>query len=113
MSDELLQFAVPGAPREVSRAIEEFAIGLGSLTAIVVPWESDRANVVMAVTSTQGEGRFLEHTDLGTVRLTDLGNDMTRVTVEARPLDHAERQNMAALFVRFTSEIRSRFQVAP
>jgi hypothetical protein len=112
MSEELLNFTVPGTPRDVSRAIEEFAVGLGSLSAIVVPWESDRSTVIMAVTSTQGEGRFLEHTDLGTVRLTDLGNDSTRVAIEPRPLDHAEKQKMAALFVRFTSQIQSRFQVA-
>lgn len=113
MPEELLQFTVPGAPRDVARAVEEFAVGLGSLTAIIVPWESDRTTVVMAVTSTQGEGRFLEHTDLGTVRLTDLGNDVTRVAVEPKALDHSEKQRMAALFVRFTSQIQTRFQVAP
>jgi hypothetical protein len=113
MSEELLQFTVPGSPRDVARAVEEFAVGLGSLTAIVVPWESDRTTLVMTVTSTQGEGRFLEHTDLGTVRLIDLGNASTRVAVEAKPLDHAEKQRMAALFVRFTSQIQTRFQVAP
>jgi len=113
MPDELLQFTVPGSPAGVARAIEEFAAGLGSLTAIVVPWESNRATVIMAVTSTQGEGRFLEHTDLGTVRLTDLGNDSTRVAIEPRSLDHAEKQRMAAVFVRFTSQIQTHFQVAP
>jgi hypothetical protein len=112
MPEELLNFTVPGTLRDVSRAIEEFAVGLGSLSAIVVPWEGDRMTVIMAVTSTQGEGRFLEHTDLGTVRLTDLGNDSTRVAIEPRLLDHAEKQKMAALFVRFTSQIQSRFQVA-
>lgn len=112
MSDELFQFIAPGSPREASRAIEEFAVGLGSLSAIVVPWESDPLNVVMAITSTQGEGRFLEHTDLGTVRLTDMGNGSTRVAVEPRPLEHAEKQKMAALLVRFASQLQSRFQVA-
>ncbi len=112
MSEELLNFTVPGTPRDVCRAIAEFAVGLGSLSAIVVPWESDRSTVIMAVTSTQGEGRFLEHTDLGTVRLTDLGNDSTRVAIQPRPLEHTEKQKMAALFVRFTSQIQSRFQVA-
>jgi len=113
MSDELLQFTVPGSLREVSRAIEGFAAGLGSLSAVVIPWQSDRTTVVMAVTSTQGEGRFLEHTDLGTVRLQDLGNNSTRVAVEPRAMDHAEKQKMAALFVRFASQIQARFQVAP
>ena len=113
MADEILQFTVPGSLSDVSKTIEEFAVGVGSLTAVVVPWLSDRTNVTMAITSTQGEGRFLEHTDLGTVRLTDLGNHSIRVAIEPRPLDHAEKQRMATLFVRFASQIQTRFQVAP
>jgi hypothetical protein len=112
MTQALVEFAVPGSPKAVSQVIEEVAAGLGSLSAIVVPWESNHLNIVMAVTSTHGEGRFLEHTDLGTVLLTDLRNDTTRVVIEARPQEHAEKQKMAALFVRFTSQIQSRFQVA-
>jgi len=113
MADEILKFTVPGSLGEVSQAIEEFAAGVGSLTAIMVPWLSDRTTVVMAVTSTHGEGRFLEHTDLGTVRLSDLGNHSIRVAIEPRALDHAEKQGMSALFLRFTSQIQTRFQVAP
>ena len=46
-----------------------------------MPWESDHTTLSMAVTSTQGEGWALEHTDMGTVRLTDLGNETTRVEI--------------------------------
>jgi hypothetical protein len=113
MPEALLEFTVAGSPRGVSRAIEEFAIGQGSLTAIVVPWESDGVTLNMAVTSTQGEGFALEHTNLGTIRLTDLGNDLTRVEIIAHQPDHAEKQKMAALFVRFTGQILTRFQAAP
>ena len=87
------------------------AIGLGSLTAIVVPWESDRNTLCMAIASTQGEGWALEHTNLGTVRLTDMGNDTTRVEIMADFQDHAEHQRLAKLFGRFSTELQSRLQV--
>jgi hypothetical protein len=64
------------------------------------------------VASTQGEGWALEHTNLGTVRLTDLGNEMTRVEILADLERHAEQQRLAKLFARFSSEIQSRLPVA-
>jgi hypothetical protein len=112
MSEKLFEFMTNGSPHAVSGAIEQFAVGLGSLTAIVVPWESDRTTLCMAVTSTQGEGWALEHTNLGTVRLTDVGNDMTRVEILADFQGHAEQQKLGRLFSRFSSEIQSRLQVA-
>jgi hypothetical protein len=112
MSEKLFEFMTTGSPHAVSGAIEQFAIGQGSLTAIVVPWESDRATLCMAVTSTQGEGWALEHTNLGTIRLTDMGNETTRVEILADKLNHAEHQKLAKLFDRFTSQIQSRFQAA-
>jgi hypothetical protein len=111
MSEKLFEFMTTGAPRTVSGAIEQLAIGLGSLTAIVVPWESDSTTLVMAVASTQGEGWALEHTNLGSVRLTDLGNDTTRVEILADFYNHAEQQRLAKLFSRFSSEIQSRLTV--
>lgn len=111
VTEEILQFTLAGSLSGASRAIEQFAAGFGSLAAITVPWSSDCTTIVMAVTATQGEGRFLEHTDLGTVRVTDLGNGSVRVAIEPRPLDHPEKRKMAALFVRFMSEIQTRFQV--
>jgi hypothetical protein len=112
MSEKLFEFLTPGSPHAVSGAIEQLAIGLGSLTAIVVPWESDRSTLSMAVASTQGEGWALEHTNMGTVRLTDMGNEMTRVELLADLQDHAEHQRLAKLFARFISEVQSRLQVA-
>jgi len=111
MSEKLFEFMTSGTPRAVSGAVEQLAIGLGSLTAIVVPWESDRTTLCMAVASTQGEGWALEHTNLGTVRLTDMGNEMTRVEVLADLHHHSEQQKLAKLFARFSTEIQTRLQV--
>ena len=110
--EELLNFTVPGSPREISRAVSDCAVGQGSLSAIVVPWESDRSTVTIAVTATQGEGFALEHTDLGTIRLTDAGADMTRVEIIAHHPDHGEKKSLAAHFIRFANHVQTRFQVA-
>jgi hypothetical protein len=111
MSEKLFEFVTAGSPRVVSAAVEQFAIGLGSLSAIVVPWESDRTTLCMAIASTQGEGWALEHTNLGTVRLTDLGDDTTRVEILADLQHHPEQLKLAKVFARFSSEIQSRLQV--
>ncbi len=112
MSEKLFEFMTSGTPRTVSAAVEQLAIGLGSLTVIVVPWESDRTTLCMAVTSTQGEGWALEHTNMGTIRLTDMGNETTRVEILADLQHHAEQQKLAKLFARFSTEIQTRLQVA-
>jgi hypothetical protein len=112
MSEKLFEFLTAGSPRAVSGAVEQLAIGQGSLTAIVVPWESDRTTLCMAVASTQGEGWALEHTNLGTVRLTDMGNETTRVEILIDLQPHAEQQKLAKFFARFSSEIQSRLPVA-
>jgi hypothetical protein len=112
MTEKLFEFVTSGSPRTVSGAIEQLAAGVGSLTAIVVPWESDRTTLCMAVASTQGEGHALEHTNLGTVRLADLGNETTRVEVLADFSYHAENQRLSKLFARFSSQIQSQLQVA-
>src|SRR5712691_337876 len=111
MTKEILEFTATGAARAVSQAIEQYATGRGSLNAIVVPWESDRVTLSMAVTSAKGEGWAIEHTNLGTIKLTDLGNDLTRVTVEAHEPDHAENQTLAALFDGFARQIKSKFRI--
>ncbi len=111
MSEKLFEFVTAGSPRAVSGAIEQFAIGLGSLTAVVVPWESDRTTLTMAVASTQGEGWALEHTNIGTVRLIDLGNETTRVEILSDLQNHVEHQKLANLFARFSSQLQSKFQV--
>jgi hypothetical protein len=113
MNQEIPEFTAIGSPSVVSRAIEEYATGQGSLNAIVVPWESDGLTLSMAVTSAKGEGWAIEHTNLGTIRLTDLGNDMTRVAIAPNEPDHVEKQKMMALFDGFARQIQSRLQVTP
>jgi len=113
MSQDTIEFTVTGSPREISRAIEQYATGHGSLHAIVVPWESDDLTLNMAVTSAKADGWAIEHTDLGTIRLTSLGSDLTRVTFAAREPDHAEKKNLATLFDGFARHIQSSMQTAP
>jgi len=108
-----MEFTIAGSPRLISRAIEEYAVVQGNVSAIVVPWESDRRTLSMAVTSSRGEGWAIEHTNLGTIRLTDLGNDATEVTIVAGEIDHPEKQNLIALFDRFARHIQSRLQASP
>jgi len=55
MSEQIIEFTVAGSPRVVSRAIEQYATGHGSLHAIVVPWESDDVTLNMAVTSAKAK----------------------------------------------------------
>ena len=110
MSEKIFDFVTPGNPRAISGVVEQAAIGVGSLSAIVVPWESDRTTLNMAIASTQGEGHALEHTNLGTVRLTDLENDRTRVEVFGDLPGHGEQQRLGKLFARFSSELQSRLQ---
>ena|SRR5690242_971210 len=112
MGEEILGFTASGSPRAVARAIEEYARGQVSLNAIVVPWESDNAALTMAVTSSRGSGWDIEHIDLGTIKLTDLGNELTRVAVAAGEPDHLEKQKLAVLFGQFAQQIRSRLQLA-
>lgn len=94
------------------RAIEQLATRHGSLTAIVVPWESDKVTLSMAVTSSKGEGWAVEHSNLGTIKVTDLGNDLTNVTIVAHVADHAEKQKLEALFEGFARQVRKKFQIA-
>jgi len=113
MREEIIEFTVSGSPRDISGAIEQCATGQGSLSAIVVPWESDSVTLSMAVTSSKGDGWAIEHTNLGTIKLTDLGNDLTRVAIAAHEPDHAEKKKLAALFDGFARQIQNRLQVAP
>jgi hypothetical protein len=78
-----------------------------------VPWESDGVTLSMAVTSAKADGWAIEHTDLGTIRLTGLENDLTRVTFAAREPDHAEKKKLTALFDGFARQIQSSMQAAP
>jgi len=92
-----MDFAVDGSPREVSEAIERCARAQGNVTALVVPWESTATSLNMAVTLVKGDGWAIEHTNLGTIRLTADG-DGTRVGIQASDPDRADR---VAVFERF------------
>ena len=111
-TEQILEFTASGSPRVVSGAIEQYAKEQGSLNAIVVPWESDPVTLSMAVTSAKGHAWNLEHINLGTIRLTDLGNGLTRVAIMAHEPEHAEKQKLKALFDGFAHQIEGRFQVA-
>jgi len=109
-------FIAAGSPRVVSRAIEEYAEQQRMVTALVVPWESDGETLSLAVTSAKADGWAIEHLNLGTIRLTDAGNDRTRVAVigddrsngdAARP-DH---EKLTHLFESFARQIQRKFQV--
>src|SRR5471030_2845160 len=90
-----LTFTAAGSPRVVSRAIEELARSQGHLTAIVVPWESDATTLSMAVTAVKSDGWAIEHTNLGTIRLTDAGAERTAVAIAVELPDHPEPQALA------------------
>src|SRR2546428_7763305 len=102
------EFVANGSPRVVSRAIEEYARGQGRVTAIVVPWESDATTLRMAVTAVKSDGWAIEHTNLGTIRLVDVGQERTEVAIAAEPPDHPEPQKLAAVFERFVRQVHSR-----
>jgi hypothetical protein len=109
---EILTFTVAGSPQTVSRAIEEYARGEGRVTAIVVPWESDRNTLSMAVTAVKKDGWAIEHTNLGTIRLSDAGQARTAVVIAAEPPDQPEPP-LTALFDRFVRQIQRHFHVEP
>jgi hypothetical protein len=109
--DERITFTANGSPQVVSRAIEEYARGQGHVSAIVVPWECDATSLSMAVTAVRSDGWAIEHTNLGTIRLTDRGGERTEVAIAAEPPEHPDQQKLAALFDRFVRQVQSRFHV--
>ena len=108
---EIIRFTVAGSPQTVSRAIEEYARGAGHVSAIVVPWESDSTALSMAVTAVKADGWAIEHTNLGTIRLIDVGQERTELAIAADTPDHPERQQLSAVFDRFVRQVQSRFHV--
>ena len=108
-----IRFTVAGSPQTVSRAIEEYARGGGHVTAIVVPWESDATALSMAVTAVKADGWAIEHTNLGTIRLVDAGQERTDLAITCEPPDHPERPQLTALFDRFIRQVQSKFNIEP
>ena len=107
----MVEFIASGSPKSLSRAIEEFATSDGHVTAIVVPWESQGGIVSMAVTSVKSDGWAIEHTNLGTITLSDRGHDVTGITIAPDEPEPLERQQQLALFDRFARQVHARFAV--
>jgi hypothetical protein len=107
----MIEFVASGSPRLVSRAIEDYATAQGNVSAIVVPWESEHARLSMAVTAVKSDGWAIEHVNLGTITLTDLGNDSTRVAIVGHESDHADSQKLASLFDRFSLHVQRQCEV--
>src|SRR3954469_17377016 len=104
-----LEFSTAGSPRAVARAIEDFARAQAHVAAIVVPWESDATALNMAVTAVSGEGWAIEHTNLGTITLTDHGGEVTAVAVAAAARVAHDTPELAAVFERFTRQLHRQF----
>jgi hypothetical protein len=108
------EFVTRGPARVVSRAIEQYAQTEGHVSAIVVPWEGTDSTMSMAVTSVRADGWAIEHINLGTITLTDLGNGTTAVALAADEpdADHADKARLLALFDRFAGQLQRQFEVA-
>jgi hypothetical protein len=110
---DALEFSTAGSPRAVARAIEDFARAQAHVAAIVVPWESDARALSMAVTAVTGDGWAIEHTNLGTIRLTGDGADVTRVACAPDRRRVEDTPQLATLFERFTRQLHRHFSAAP
>jgi hypothetical protein len=109
----MIEFVASGSPRLVSQAIEQYATGQGNVSAIVVPWESDHARLSMAVTAVNSDGWAIEHINLGTITLTDLGNDSTRVAMVGHASDHSDSHALASVFDRFALQVQRQCEARP
>jgi hypothetical protein len=109
----MIEFTAAGSPRDVSRIIEEYARATGRVNALVVPWESDATALSMAVTSVKADGWAIEHSDVGTIRLTDLGDDSTAVAIAARNPEPAGQPGLVALFERFAAQLQRHLTQRP
>ena len=63
MVGHIAEFIATGTPRALSRATEEHATRLGSVSVLLVPWESDGVTLSMAVTLVKADGWAIEHTN--------------------------------------------------
>lgn len=109
MVGHIVEFTATGRPQALSKAIEEYARGRGAVSVLMVPWESDDVTLSMAITLVKTDGWAIEHTNLGTVKLTDLGQDRTQVAIVGHETHHPERERLATLLDRFGRELQDRF----
>jgi hypothetical protein len=105
-----IEFVANGSPKEVALTIEQYAHGQGSVTAIVVPWESTKTMLSMSVSSVKADGWAIEHTNLGTVTLTEAGDGTTAVAITAHDPGDADRSQLTGVFERFAEQLRQRFK---
>ena len=108
----LLEFTAAGSPVPLSRAIEDYAREQGQVSAIVVPWESDGGALSMAVTSVKTDGWAIEHTNLGTIRVTGLPGDRSRVVVDAADPEHPEKARLARVLAGFAEGLQARLSAS-
>lgn len=109
----MTEFLVPGTPRDVAHTVEEYARASGRVSALVVPWESDAATLSMAVTSVKVDGWAIEHTDLGTIRVTELGGNSASVAIVARDSEAASQPALKAVFDRFAADLQRHLTQPP
>jgi hypothetical protein len=100
----IVEFTAAGPAHAVAAAIEAYAAERRVVSALVVPWESDAVTLRMAVTSMKSEGWAIEHTNLGTISLADLGGDLVRIAVVA-----AEAGSGASSLTTFARQIERKF----
>ncbi len=105
-STAMIEFTTAGSPRDISLAIEQYARATGRVNALVVPWESDATALSMAVTSVKADGWAIEHTDVGTIRLTAGGDGSTTVAIVARDPGPAGQPGLVTLFERFATQLQ-------
>jgi hypothetical protein len=111
MAGRIIEFTATGTPQALAPKIEDYARGRGAVSVLVVPWESDKQTLSMAVTLVESDGWAIEHTNVGTVKLTDLGNNQTAVAVLAHETAHKEREGLLAVLKQFGEQIQGRFQI--
>jgi len=101
-----VEFTVQRPPRAVADEIEQLARAQGSLTALVVPWESSSGRLSMSVTSVKIDGWAIEHTNLGTITLTDAGGGTHVAASVSDDLDQAGNAKLATVFDQFARGIQ-------
>jgi hypothetical protein len=67
----------------------------------------------MAVTSVKSDGWAIEHTNLGTITLTDAGPDATRVAIHAPEQAAYAEPKLATVLDRFVQHLRKTLAAAP
>jgi hypothetical protein len=113
MGGQICVFTASGSARGLSRAIEQYADERRVLSALLVPWETDGATLSMAVTSVKVDGWAIEHTNLATIKLLDLGGDRTEVTIIAHEHQSTEKERLTAQLDRFARQLVDRFGDEP